>query len=141
MTHRKATRAMGLGLVLLAAMWLAGGCFGGTLVQNPPPLTAASSTDATEQAILDALPRHGWSTEEVTPGRIVAFLSVKSVLLRCEITYDAQNVRIAYLDSDKLDAERNKRGEVYAHGKVNKWMRRLARDIQVGVSKAPVAAQ
>lgn len=141
MTHGKATRATGLGLVLLAAMWLAGGCSGGTLVQNPPPLTAASSIDTTEQAILDALPRHGWSTEEVTPGRIVAFLSVKSVLLRCEITYDAQNVRIAYLDSDKLDAERNKRGDVYAHGKVNKWMRSLARDIQVGMNKAAVATQ
>ncbi len=140
MTHGAPKRATGLNGVVLAAILLAGGCFGGAdRVQNPASLTAASSTDATEQAILDALPHHGWSTEEVTPGRIVAFLSVKSVLLRCEITYDAQNIRIAYLDSDKLGAQRNKRGEVSAHRKVNKWMATLARDIQVGVKKVPAA--
>lgn len=99
-------------------------------------MQAAASTDATEQAILDALPRHGWSVEEVTPGRIVAFLSIRSHLLRCEITYDEQKVRVEYLDSDRLDAQRTKSGNFYAHRNVNTWMKRLAADIEAAVRKA-----
>lgn len=129
--------------VLIALLWLAG-CGHASAVQNPAPVAAASSTDATEQAILDALPRRGWTVEEVTPGRIVAFLSIRSHLLRCEISYDAQKVRVEYLDSDRLDAQRGKSGTLYAHRNVNTWMTRLAQDIQAAVDKAanaePLAA-
>ena len=85
---------------------------------------------------MDALPRHGWSTEEVAPGRIVAFLSNRAFLLRCEIRYDERDVRIEYLDSDKLDAQVGKGGQVTAHRKVNSWMLKLARAIQAAVNKA-----
>ena len=123
---------------LIAILWLAG-CGHASVVQNPAPVSAASSSDATEQAILDALPRRGWSVEEVTPGRIVAFLSIRSHLLRCEITYDAQKVRVEYLDSDRLDARRTKSGTVYAHRHVNSWMTHLASDIQMAIDKAAAA--
>ncbi len=125
--------------VLVMTLWLAA-CGHAAVVQNPTPLPAAPSPDATEQAILDALPLHGWSAEDVKPGRIVAFLSVRSHLLRCEIGYDAQKVRVEYLDSDRLDAKRTKDGAVSAHRRVNAWMKTLASDIQSTLSKAPPPA-
>ncbi len=124
--------------VLIAALWLTA-CGHAAIVQNPAPIHAAPSVDATEQAILDALPRHGWSVEDVRPGRIVAFLSIRSHLLRCEITYDAEKVRVEYLDSDRLDAQRTKSGSLYAHRHVNTWMTTLARDIQTSLAKTPAA--
>jgi hypothetical protein len=117
-----------MGLLWLTV--LASACGGHTArVQNPSALAALSTPEATEQAILDALPTRGWSTEEISPGRIVAFLSIRAYLVRCEITYDEREVRIAYLDSDQL-GERRRGDAIYAHRNVNKWMKKLAASIQ-----------
>jgi hypothetical protein len=116
------------------------GCFGpgGTPVQNPAPIAAAGSLEATEQAIIDTLPNRGWTTETVEPGRIVAFLAVKGYLLRVEIRYDAQQVEVVYVNSDQLKEER-KDGKVYAHKKVNGWMLKLQRELQAGMAQAASA--
>lgn len=123
--------------VLALTLWGLAGCFGpnGVKVQNPAPIAAGASLDATEQAILDTLPKRGWTTETVEAGRIVAFLPVRKHLLRVEIRYDAQQVQIAYLDSANL-AEERKGDEVFAHKKVNGWMKKLASELQQGMVAA-----
>lgn len=102
------------------------GCSRAVPVMNPGPMAAAGSADATQGAILDALPKKRWTAEQVTDGRIVAFLPIKSYLVRVEIVYDERQVRIAYLSSDNLGEQQGANGEVYAHANVNKWLRVLA---------------
>ncbi|MFT3921063.1 MAG: hypothetical protein QM778_00880 [Myxococcales bacterium] len=95
-------------------------------------------------AILDVLPRRRWTAEDVQPGRIVAFLPVKSHLVRVEIAYDQNQVRINYLNSDGLGEEEGPDGQLYAHRNVNKWLRVLSLDIARALSAtaagAPVVA-
>jgi len=123
---------------LVMAVSVAVGCGGGGVpVQSPATVPAGRTIEQTEQAILDALPRRGWTAESVQPGRIVSFLSVRSHLLRVEIRYDAQQVGIYYVDSDNLAAHVEENGVVYAHKKVNAWIKRLATDISASLAVAP----
>jgi hypothetical protein len=117
------------------------GCFGpgGVKVENPAPIAAAGSLEGTEQAILDALPKRGWTTETVEPNRIVAFLPVRTHLLRVQIRYDAQQVSIAYVSSDNLMEEKAKDGSIYTHKKVNGWMKKLAVELQEDLAAAAAA--
>jgi hypothetical protein len=124
----------------MVALWLscAAGCGGGGVpVQSPTTLSAGRSVPQTEQAILDALPKRSWTAESVQPGRIIAFLAVRAHLLRVEIRYDQQQVGIYYVDSDKLSAHVEANGQVYAHNKVNAWIRNLAQDISASLAVAP----
>jgi hypothetical protein len=107
---------------------------GGTPVQTPTTLSAGTSPAHTEQVILDALPKRGWTTENVQPFRVLAFLAVRSHLLRVEIRYDERQVAIYYVDSDNLAAHIGSDGQVYAHKRVNSWIRQLALDIAAGLS-------
>lgn len=120
---------------LLACLLWAAGCSRQTPVRNPQPLVAAPSPELTEQAILDVLPRRRWTAEQVEPGRVVAFLPIKTHLLRVAIMYDAQQVQIAYLSSDNLNERPGPDGETYAHPYVNKWMQRLAADISRALAR------
>lgn len=129
-----------IGLVVVFTLALAG-CSKSVPVQNPAPFAAAASAAATEQAILDALPKHNWSAENVEPGKVVGFLSVRSHLLRVDISYDDSNVILAYRDSDHLDEERSDAGEIMAHYKVNKWMDTLANDIRLAIAAQPAPSQ
>jgi hypothetical protein len=109
-------------------------------VNDPAPFAAASSPESTEMAILDALPRRRWTAEDVQPGRIVAFLPIKSFLVRIEIAYDQSQVRIHYLNSDNLGEHPGPDGRTYVHGNVNKWLRALASDIRRALAAQPPAA-
>jgi hypothetical protein len=115
------------------------GCSHTVPVQNPAPIAAAASPDATEMAILDALPRRRWTAEDVKPGRIVAFLPVKGFLVRVEIVYDANQVRIQYLNSDNLGEHQDASGQTQVHANVNKWMQTLAATIQRSMATVPSA--
>jgi hypothetical protein len=126
------------GWFVVVAFVVAAGCFGpgGAKVVNPGPVAAAGSLESTEQAIIDTLPKRGWTTETVEPGRIVAYLPVRQFMLRVEIRYDAQQVQVLYVDSDNLQAETGKDGNVYAHKKVNTWMKKLANELREGLATA-----
>ncbi len=134
---------MGLrGFVAVLALCVLGvsGCAHGVPVMNPDPIAAAATPETTEMAILDALPRRRWTAEDVKPGRIVAFLPVKSYLVRAEIVYDQNQVRIHYVNSDNLSEEMGPDGRVYAHKAVNKWLRVLAVDIARSLADTAGAA-
>lgn len=128
---RRLCSAVGLMMTMAFSVACGGG---GAPVQSPTSLAAGHSVEQTEQAVLDALPKRGWTAESVQPGRILAFLSVRKHLLRCEIRYDAQAVNIFYVDSDNLAAHVEKNGVVYAHPKVNSWIRNLATDISASLA-------
>ena len=107
-------------------------------MQSPVTLSAGRTPQQTEQAILDVLPKRGWTAESVQPGRVVAFLTVRTHLLRTEIRYDATQVSLFYVDSDNLQARVAPDGRVFAHPKVNAWMQTLARDISAALAVAPL---
>ena len=133
-------RALVWGMGLMLCLSVGAGCSRLALVKNPVPFPAATSMDATEQAILDGLPDRGWSAEEVTPGRVVAFLTIRRHLVRVEITYDQHEVFIAYLDSDQL-GEQDRRDGVYAHRNVNRWMRNLSASIRASIEQTGYFAE
>lgn len=112
---------------------------GGVAIQSPTTMVAGRTVEQTEQAILEALPKRGWTAETVQPGRIVAFLSVRQHLLRAEIRYDPQQIGIYYVDSDNLAAHVEPDGRVYAHKKVNAWIQNLATDISASLAVAQPA--
>jgi hypothetical protein len=128
-----------LGFFMASTLALVG-CAKNVPVQNPAPFAAGATPAATEQAILDALPKHNWAVENVEPGKVVGFLSVRSHLLRVDISYDAANVVLAYHDSDNL-AEERQGDQVLAHKRVNKWMSTLANDIRLAIAAQPAPSQ
>jgi hypothetical protein len=124
--------------VLAASVIISSACGGGGVpVQSPTTLAAGGSLAHTEQVILDVLPKRGWTTENVQPGRVLAFLAIRSHLLRVEVRYDARQIALYYVDSDNLAASIGADGQVYAHKKVNAWIRRLALDLATALSAAP----
>ncbi|MDB4986934.1 MAG: hypothetical protein JWN04_2112 [Myxococcaceae bacterium] len=127
---------------VMVCLWVASlgavGCgHHGAPVMSPLSIQAARLPQQTEQAILDTLPKHGWTAENVQPGRVVAFLSIRKHLLRTEIRYDAQQINLYYVDSDNLGAHVAADGRVYAHPNVNRWIQLLARDISAALAVAP----
>lgn len=125
--------------IALLAMLAVLGSACATAVHSPAPVVAGATPESTEQIILDTLPKRGWTAEDVQPGRVVAFIAPRSHLLRVEILYDQRDIRIRYLDSDNLDATKDRAGNVTAHKKVNAWMLNLARDLAAAVSSAAAA--
>lgn len=123
---------------LLAMVAACGG--GGVAVQSPHTMPNARPVELTEQAILDTLPRRGWTAENVQPGRIIAFLALRQHLLRVEIRYDTRQVAIYYVDSDNLKAHLEPNGVIYAHKAVNRWTEVLARDISAALMAPPMTA-
>ncbi len=120
--------------IMLFSLLVSSACGRQALLRNPEPIHGGASVDATEQAILDALPKHGWSVEQMEPGYVLAFLSVRSHLLRVDIRYDAESVALAYRDSSNLLASRSASGRTYVHKRVNQWMETLAADIRAALA-------
>jgi hypothetical protein len=131
----------GQALVLCCGLWLVA-CGGpaGVRVMDPTAIVAASSPEATEQAILDTLPKRNWTPEAVEPGTIIATLAVRTHLLRVRIEYNAVSVTVRYVDSDNLDEDRDHEGHVYAHKKVNGWMAALATDLSHALAAVPATS-
>lgn len=131
----------GCAALTVCLMVVMAGCAGaGRAVQSPLIVPAASNLALTEHVILSTLPERGWVTDAVQPGRVLATLPVKKHLLHVEIRYDPQQVAIYYVDSANLDVRADAEGRLYAHKKVNVWMRRLARDIDRGLAEASEAS-
>lgn len=127
--------------VAAAFLTLLAACAGGGVpVQSPTTLAANGNLQLTEQVILDVLPKRGWTAESVQPGRVLAFLAVRSHLLRVELRYDARQIGIYYVDSDNLKAQVGSDGQVYAHKQVNRWIRQLALDLASGLSESGTPA-
>jgi hypothetical protein len=104
-------------------------------VVGPPPADPAVA----ERAIESALARRKWVVKEKAPGRYTAELNERKHTVTIAIFYDAQNVRIDYVDSANLLYEKGPNGELI-HQKYNGWVRNLSTDIRVAFTGPPVAA-
>jgi hypothetical protein len=123
-----------LGFAWLCLLCALSACFHtGARVDEPTPLVATGKLETTEQVILDTLPKHNWTAETVEPGRVVAFLAVRTHLLRVEIRYTATEATVKYVDSDNLDEKRD--GDViYVHKNAVRWMRTLQKDLSAALA-------
>ncbi len=101
---------------------------------NPDPIAAASSQAATRDAILAGMKTEHWIAKDDKPGTIHAARSIKGKHdMEVAITYDDENVALAYKDSRNLDYQ-VKDGVEYIHGNYGVWINRLWWQIQVELS-------
>lgn len=82
--------------------------------------------DVVEDIILDAVdrssyPRHLWTVDSTSPGKVIARLNVRSHVLRMKITYDKHKINYQYHDSVRLKYSVNSSGMQRIHEKYNVW--------------------
>jgi Neuraminidase (sialidase) len=82
--------------------------------------------DVQTRAILLAGSNLGWSMEILEPGRIRGTLALRSHEAVVDVTYDADEFSIKYVDSTNLDY--SARGTI--HRKYNQWVRNLELEIR-----------
>jgi hypothetical protein len=103
-------------------------------VVGPPPADPA----VMQRAIESSLARRKWVVKEKAPGRYTAELNERKHTVTIAIIYDAQNVRIDYVDSANLLYENGPNGELI-HQKYHTWVKNLSTDIRVAFTGPPVA--
>jgi hypothetical protein len=98
---------------------------------NPDPI-AVPANDTPEQvakSIKAALLHRQWIVTADQPGEIDGTLQQNEYSVRVTANYDAQKVRIRYVDSTNLKYEK-KNGVEYIHKNYPEWIRDLVADIQ-----------
>lgn len=97
---------------------------------DPAPVAIPAGMDQ-ERVVKDikrALIGRGWAVTAEQPGQIESTLSLREHVARIRITYDASQIRIAYVDSTNLDYKQ-KRGKAYIHSNYLGWIGFLTRDM------------
>lgn len=97
---------------------------------DPDPVAIPASLSQ-EQVIKDikrALIGRGWSVTTEQPGEIQSTLNLRDHVARIKVSYDAQQVRLAYMDSSNLDYKL-KRGKPVIHGNYLGWIGFLINDL------------
>jgi hypothetical protein len=96
---------------------------------NPDPFKAAATPEKTKKAIEMALAGRGWLISKEEPGKIAATLNTRKHTARILITYDDEYITIKYVDSQNLNYDIDKNGQVVIHENYNSWIRYLMQDI------------
>lgn len=94
----------------------------------PVAIPAGLAPDKVVADIKRALIGRGWEITNEAPGRIDSTLHLREHMAKITVTYDAQQVRFAYVDSANLDFEQ-KKGQRYIHPNFNGWMGYLVSDL------------
>ena len=97
---------------------------------DPEPVAIPAGL-GTEQVVADikrALIGRGWTVTAEQPGQIDSTLHLREHVARIRVSYDAQQVRFAYVDSSNLDYKL-KRGKPYIHGNYLGWLGYLVGDL------------
>ena len=123
-------------VTLLAAATLAqAGCFRCAPIFNvtDAPVTSASgkalSNDDVKSAIIRAGAALGWQMREVGPGKLTAFIALRSHTALVEIPYSPAQYSITYKSSTNLDE-----GDGEIHKNYNGWIQNLNRGINAQLS-------
>lgn len=90
----------------------------------PAGLTQAQVTKEIKRALVG----RGWELTTEQPGQIDSTLHLREHVARIKVTYDDNQVRIAYVDSSNLDYM-DKRGTRYIHPNYLGWIGFLVNDI------------
>jgi hypothetical protein len=108
------------------------------VLRNPDPISIESSSqDQTRAIIKRSLARRGWVVTNEQPGQIDARLNVRAHVARISITYTADEVRIAYVDSENLKYHRRASGEEVIHKNYLGWINYLEREIAAASYESP----
>ena len=95
---------------------------------DPVAIPAGLSEEQIVKDIKRALIGRGWSVTTEQPGEIQSTLNLRDHVARIKVSYDAQQVRLAYMDSSNLDYK-IKRGKPVIHGNYLGWIGFLVNDL------------
>ncbi|HUR41774.1 MAG TPA: hypothetical protein VM240_11490 [Verrucomicrobiae bacterium] len=96
------------------------------------PVVGVATESQVGRAVRAALTRRGWATRNEKAGYVEGVLSKpEQFTVRIGITYGAGTIVVRYLESDGLDYDAQTR-EI--HRAYNKWMRMLAKEINVNLA-------
>lgn len=99
-------------------------------LRDPDPVAIPSGVgqDKVVKDIKRALVGRGWAVTSEQPGQIDSTLNLREHVARIRVTYDAQQVRFAYVDSVNLDYKERK-GKRFIHRNYLGWVGYLVRDL------------
>lgn len=122
-------------LALLALAAFAGNVEARRAVLVDPDPVAIPAGLGAEQVVRDikrALIGRGWTITNEQPGQLDSTLNLREHVARIRISYDATQVRFAYVDSSNLDY-RLKRGTAQIHGNYLGWINNLVHDLSTNL--------
>lgn len=99
---------------------------------DPVAIPAGVSSEQVAKDIKRALLARGWSVTAEQPGQVDSTLNLRDHVARIRVTYDASQVRFAYVDSSNLDY-RQKRGKTYIHSNYLGWIGFLVNDLSTNL--------
>ena len=106
-------------------------------LRDPDPVAVPAGLPSTEvvRAIKTALGGRTWTVSKEEPGRIDATLYLRAHVARIAITYDASQVRIAFVSCENLDYK-EKNGKRYIHKNYLSWINNLVADLSRNLQSA-----
>jgi hypothetical protein len=122
------TRAWSCFLLLSTAVFLMGARQVPLTDPEPIAVPAGLKAEQVAKAIKAALVGRNWGVTEEQPGRIISTLNLREHMAKIEVSYDAQTVRIRYLDSGEL-MYAEKKGQRMIHRNYLNWIQNLVNDI------------
>ena len=128
-------RFMNAALAVLSLFAFAGAVEARTAALVDPDPVAIPAGVTAEQVTKDikrALIGRGWEVTAEQPGAIDSTLHLRDHVARIRVTYDAQAVRVAYVDSQNLDFA-EKRGKRVIHGNYLGWIGFLINDLSANL--------
>lgn len=119
-------------LLLIIALMLpqADAIAGREEIVDPAPVAipAGLSEEQVVKDIRRALIGRGWTVKDQRPGEIDSELHLRDHVAIIKIAYDANDVRISFVDSQNLDY-REKKGKRYIHSNYLGWIGFLVQDL------------
>ena len=109
------------------------------LLTDPAPVSipAGLSQEKAVKDIKRALIGRGWAITSERPGEIESTLNLRTHVAKVRVTWDAREVRIAYVSSVDLDyKERN--GKRYIHPNYLGWVGNIAKDMTTNMQLSAI---
>jgi hypothetical protein len=122
-------------LLLAPVMVLLMGAAAVLVDPEPVAVPPGLSEKAVAKAVAVGVGQRGWVITRQDPQYMEATLHLRSHVARIGINFDANSVRIRYLDSQNLDYE-IKKGVPHIHRNYINWVNNVARDISVQLQAA-----
>ena len=98
--------------------------------QGSVPITGDYTPAQIQKAITKALINRGWQVTARKSGEVLSTLFIRRHMAKIRIIYDADAVRLEYVDSFNLGYRKHERKGPLIHRNYNNWIRNLEKDIQ-----------
>lgn len=125
-------RFIAIVLAVLSLFAFSGTVQAGRLAPLVDPAPVAIPDGLTQDRVVKDIKRaligRGWAVTDERPGQIDSTLRLRDHVAVIRVTYDARQVRFAYVDSTNLDY-RMKKGKLHIHSNYLSWIDNLVRDL------------